>query len=124
MLRLWPACGQNIHRIGLQAIAPESRHLDPAQHGKLKVEVATETLTQEAMAQRIAHAAKPCLVLTNNHHMSAQLGALLPDAVVRSPQEPLADAVQRCPDGGVLIAAGAWSGLDEPRLRWQTVVIP
>jgi hypothetical protein len=42
--------------LGLQAIAPESRHLDPAQHGKLKVEVATETLTHEAMAQRIAQA--------------------------------------------------------------------
>ena len=110
--------------LGLQAIAPESRHLDPAQHGSLRLQVVTDTLTHDAMAQRIGHADRPCLVLTNSHHMSAQLGALLPDAVVRTPQESLADAVQRCPDGGVLIAAGAWSGLDEPRLRWQTVVIP
>jgi Rad3-related DNA helicase len=110
--------------LGLTHIAPESRHIDPSHHGKLKIHLAPDTLDTAAMAQSIAKALRPALVLTNSHDMSQQLAQHLPEAVVRGPQEPLADAVQRCPDDGLLIAAGAWSGLDAPRLRWQTVVIP
>jgi hypothetical protein len=32
--------------------------------------------------------------------------------------------VARCPADAILVAAGAWSGLDSPALRWKTVVIP
>ena len=110
--------------LGLRHIAPESRHIDPEHHGVLKIDVAPDNLDTPAMALRIAAAKRPTLVLTNSHDMSHQLGQHLPEAVVRGPQEPLSEAVQRCPDDGLLIAAGAWSGLDAPRLRWQTVVIP
>lgn len=110
--------------LGLKDIAPESRHIDPVKHGKLTVEVASDELSTAEMAARIQASARPVLVLTTSHAMTAELGSLCEDSVARSIGEPLSDAVARCPDDGVLIAAGAWSGLDAPRLRWKTVVIP
>jgi 5-methylcytosine-specific restriction endonuclease McrA len=44
--------------------------------------------------------------------------------VINSYDARVTDAVARCPADGILIAAGAWSGLDSPALRWKTVVIP
>jgi len=113
-----------VKAIGLTAVAPESQHIDPVQHGQLRVEVVSETLTPEAQAARIKQAKTPVLVLTTSHATTAALGELCPGAICRAPGEALMDAVARCPDDGILIAAGAWSGLDAPRLRWQTVVIP
>jgi Rad3-related DNA helicase len=113
-----------MHALGLQAIAPESRHIDPARHGQLTVEVASDEMDLDTMARRIAAAERPALVLTPSHTLTDALAQRLPGAIGRSAGEALADAVQRCPADGVLIAAGAWSGLDDPRLRWKTVVIP
>jgi Rad3-related DNA helicase len=113
-----------VRALGLEVIAPESRHIDPAHHGQLTVVVATDELDLNAMAKRIAAAARPTLVLTTSHAMTQALGQCLPGAVVRGADETLADAVQRCPDDGILVAAGAWTGLDAPRLRWKTVAIP
>ena len=113
-----------VKSIGLTAIAPESRHIDPVHHGEVVVELASDEMHIEEMASSIAQAARPVLVLTTSHDMTTKLGAHLPDAAARGKGEPLADAVERCADDGILIAAGAWSGLDSPRLRWKTVVIP
>lgn len=113
-----------VSAIGLTAIAPESRHIDPKKHGELFVELASDELSPQDMAERIRAAQRPTLVLTTSHVLTEQIGSLCQEAVWRAPGEPLADAVSRCPDNGILIAAGAWSGLDEPRLRWKTVVIP
>lgn len=113
-----------VYALGLEAIAPESRHIDPVQHGVLTIAQATDELSTQEMAQRIASAERPTLVLTTSHAMTHTLGSLLPMATTRDPEESLADAVLRCPSDGLLIAAGAWSGLDAPRLRWKTVVIP
>lgn len=110
--------------LGLDALAPESRHIDPVRHGELTVEVAADEMSPEAMAERIARAERPALVLTTSHALTAELGRRLPGATVRGPEEALVDALARCPDDGILVAAGAWSGLDAPRLRWKTVVIP
>lgn len=113
-----------VQALGLSAIAPESRHIDPKHHGRLHVEVASDELTPQAVVERIVAAQRPVLVLTTSHALSQQLSQLCPEAACRAPDEPLSSAVGRCPDEGILIAAGAWSGLDEPRLRWKTVVIP
>lgn len=110
--------------LGLDALAPESRHIDPAHHGELMVEVAADEMSPEAMAERIARAERPVLVLTTSHALTAELGRRLPQATVRGADQALVDAMARCPDDGILVAAGAWSGLDAPRLRWKTVVIP
>lgn len=112
------------HALGLVSIAPESRHIEPRQHGQLSVDVAADELSASEVALRIAQAERPVLVLTTSHQQTAELGHLLPMATVRAEGEALADAVARCPDDGILVAAGAWTGLDAPRLRWKTVVIP
>lgn len=114
--------------LGLTAIDPSSRHIDPVQHGNLSVEITPDDLTTEQKAQAIRAAERPCLVLTTSHADAEALGealrALVSGAVVRGKGEPLADAVARCPADAILIAAGAWTGLDSPQLRWRTVVIP
>ena len=113
-----------IRAIGLKSIDPSSRHIDPLKHGNLTVELTPEELTDEQMAQTITSAERPCLVLTTSHADTERLGALIPGAVIRWKGEALVDAVARCATDGVLVAAGAWSGLDSPNLRWKTVVIP
>lgn len=113
-----------VQAIGLPAIAPESRHIDPKQHGTLHVQVASKTLTDKQIAARIKAAERPTLVLTTSHTQTETLAALCPYATARGRGQALVDAVQNCANDGVLIAAGAWSGLDDPRLRWKTVVIP
>ncbi len=113
-----------VSSLGLSAVDPASRHIDPKSHGRLAVELARQLLTDEEKAQRILGAARPVLVLTTSHADTQALGALLPGAVLRDADEPLQAAVARCPDGGILVAAGAWTGLDEPRLRWRTVALP
>lgn len=113
-----------LRALGLEAPDPASRHIDPAHHGELSVEVASSELTDAQKAARILNAQRPALVLTTSHDDTARLGALLPGAVVRGRDEPLVDAVARCGDDALLVAAGAWSGLDWPRLRWRTVLLP
>ena len=113
-----------VQAIGLSSIAPESRHIDPKNHGNLKVAVASDELSTEQIAARIEAAERPTLVLTTSHANTEALAAMCPSATFRGRGEALVDAVNRCPSDGVLIAAGAWSGLDDPRLRWKTVVIP
>jgi Rad3-related DNA helicase len=110
--------------LGLSSYAPESRHIDPSIHGALDVGVASDEMSSNQMADQIMAAERPALVLTTSHALSQELGALCSGSTVRSQGEALADAVARCPDDGILIAAGAWSGLDAPRLRWKTVIIP
>jgi Rad3-related DNA helicase len=110
--------------LGLSSYATESRHIDPGVHGLLDVAVASDEMSSHQMADQILSAERPTLVLTTSHAFSEELGGLCAGSTVRSQGEALADAVARCPDDGILIAAGAWSGLDAPRLRWKTVVIP
>lgn len=110
--------------LGLPTIAAESRHIDPDKHGNLEVVVASNKMSYSEMADQIEASERPTLVLTTSHDLSSELGQLCSGATVRAKEESLMDAVVRCPDDGILIAAGAWSGLDLPRLRWKTVVIP
>jgi Rad3-related DNA helicase len=110
--------------LGLPVVDPASRHIDPKAHGRLRVEVALKAMSDEQKVHRILQAPRPALVLTTSHADTQALGALLPGAVLRDGREPLQSAVDRCRDDGILVAAGAWSGLDEPRLRWKTVALP
>jgi Rad3-related DNA helicase len=110
--------------MGIRSYDPASRHVDPVQHGTLTVEITNKELTDAEKAARILAAPRPTLVLTPSHELTATLGELLPGAVVRQPAETLIDAVNRCSLDSILVAAGAWSGLDTPALRWKSVVIP
>jgi Rad3-related DNA helicase len=113
-----------VRAIGLTGIDPASRHIDPRKHGMLTTRIAAEELPDEEKARRILAAERPCLVLTTSHADTERLGALLPGATIRGKGEALVDAVVRCPADGIFVAAGAWSGLDSPTLRWKTVAIP
>jgi 5-methylcytosine-specific restriction endonuclease McrA len=81
-------------------------------------------MTSAQKAAQITSVPRPTLVLTTSHVDAQVLGALIPGAAVRAADEPIAETLARCPDDGILIAAGAWSGLDTPRLRWKSVVLP
>lgn len=113
-----------VSSLGLEAIDPASRHIDPVKHGELSVVLARRELTLDDKVSRIREAERPTLVLTTSFDDACELGARLPEAIVRGKEDGLLDALARCPPDGIFISAGAWSGLDDPRLRWRTVVLP
>ncbi len=110
--------------MGLKSIDPASRPFAPTQHGTLNVMMVDHPMSIEQQAVVIANAKRPTLVVTTRHTLAAEIGALIPGAVIRADSESLNDAVARTADDGILIAAGAWAGLDVPRLRWKSVVLP
>lgn len=105
--------------MGVGKISRLSSIVEPAKHGNISV----ETPLDREPADVISEAEKPCLVVTTSHETSKTLGAQLPDAVVRQPEETTSEAAARVPVKGVLIAAGAWAGLDTS-IQWASVVVP
>ncbi len=113
--------------MGIDAVSVLSSRIDSARHGDLTVTV--RVIDRESpewlpvVVQAIKSAARPCLVVTPSHELTGKLGALLPDAVMRGAEETTPEAAQRVGKDGVLIAAGAWAGLDTP-VRWASVIVP
>ena len=121
--------------LGLKACSPESGAIEPARHGLL--DIVSEAWLQDApdhLAKVAAHVATlegAVLVLVTSHEEAAQLGALIPGATVRgrNPATGLLESTGRAAArmahdaSHVLVAAGAWSGLDTP-MRWRHVVQP
>ena len=105
--------------MGIGSVSRFSEVVEPARHGELVVEtpVGHDPVEVEALAE------KPCLVATPSHDLSRELGTRLPGAVVRTEDETTAEAAMRAGPDGVLIAAGAWAGLDTP-VRWRSIVVP
>jgi len=105
--------------MGIESKSRFSGMVEPKRHGALSV----ETPFGADPAAIVERAERPCLVATPSHDLSEKLGALLPAAVVRGRDETTADAAGRIGEAGILIAAGAWAGLDTP-LRWRSIVVP
>ena len=105
--------------MGIQSASRLSAVVEPERHGELAVETPTGS-DPDAI---VALAEKPCLVATPSHELSRELGASIPGAVVRTDDETTAEAASRVGPDGVLVAAGAWAGLDTP-LRWRSIVVP
>jgi Rad3-related DNA helicase len=80
----------------------------------------------ENTIKQIESSKKPCLVITTSFDDAITFGAKLntvgPVATIRSRDETTSDAVSRM-SGDILIAAGAWAGLDTPK-QWASIVIP
>ena len=99
--------------------------VEPKEHGRLSF----ETPLDHDPAEVVAQAEKPCLVVTPSFADAEELAARLPGAVVRETKadederETAAEAAARVAEDGILIAAGAWAGLDTP-LRWRSIVVP
>lgn len=113
--------------MGIDAVSHFSSLIEPVRHGELSVTERDVNIESpewpQVVVEAIKSAARPCLVVTPAHSLTAQLGALLPDAVARGVDETTSDAAQRVGNDGVLIAAGAWAGLDTP-VRWASVIVP
>lgn len=114
--------------LGIGKESTLSSTIEPAQHGDLRFAVndAHEVDTPEWMAAvlgAIANAARPVLVVTPSHDLAQNIGAAVPGAVVRGDDETTAGAAVRVGYDGVLVAAGAWAGLDTP-IQWASVVVP
>lgn len=121
--------------LGLSEVSAWSGVVEPAKHGELTI--AHEDWDKGAddhLAKVAAHVAGLTgyvLVIATSYADSALLGAMLPDATVRSEDPATGDmettgaAAERMDlaKGHILIAAGAWAGLDTP-IRWGHVVMP
>jgi Rad3-related DNA helicase len=113
--------------LGIGKQSSLSAMIEPARHGEVVFHLddshpvdSAEWL--DAVRTAMLDAERPSLVITPSHALAQQLGENLPDATVRKPEETTAEAVQRM-NGELLVAAGAWAGLDTPT-RWRSIIIP
>lgn len=112
--------------VGLAEISAWSGVVEPAKHGQLDIVV--EPWDKEApqhlekVAAHVANLQGKVLVIVTSHGDAANLGELIPGATVRSEQETTGEAAERM-TGNILVAAGAWAGLDTP-IRWRHIVMP
>ena len=113
--------------MGIETESRLSCVIEPAHHGSLDFHVVPmEVDTPDwvnAVVETAGAAPKPVLIATTSHEMAALLGERITGATVRTADETTTQAALRCGQEGVLIAAGAWAGLDTP-LRWRSIVIP
>ena len=100
--------------------------IEPKHHGSLTFHVSEKAIVDPdwlaTVISSINAAAKPCLVVTGSHELSNTLGTELPTATVRK-DESTSDAASRMGNSQILIAAGAWAGLDTP-IQWKSIVVP
>jgi len=107
--------------------------IEPVRHGSLSFHVSEKSVDDydwlPSVVQIIQSAHKPCLVITPSHSLAESIGSFLPDATVRKrgnegeTTETTSDAAKRMGNSGILIAAGAWAGLDTP-IEWKSIVVP
>ena len=111
--------------LGLREVAAQSCMVEPAKHGVLtvrsmKMNVEANDFFDRAAAH-IAQLEGSALVITTSHDDANAIGARLPAVTVRSATETTGEAALRM-SGSVLVAAGAWAGLDT-QIRWEHVVM-
>jgi len=121
--------------LGLKEVSPWSAAIEPARHGQL--DIISEAWDRHEpdhlakVAQHVATLQGAVLVIVTSHEDAAVLGAMIPGATVRGNDavtgqlESTGQAAARMTGdaSNVLIAAGAWAGLDTP-IRWRHVVMP
>lgn len=105
-----------------------SDFIEPEKHGELIFNIQPFDIDKDksewliATIKTINEAPKPCLVITTSHESSLSLGSSIPQATVRISGETTTESAKRMTNE-ILIAAGAWAGLDTP-IQWASVVIP
>lgn len=105
--------------MGIGAISSLSDIIEPQKHG----EITLRTPVGYDPVKVIRSAEKPCLCVTPSFDLADSISANIPEAVVRRADETAQEAASRVTENGILIAAGAWAGLDTP-IRWASVVVP
>lgn len=117
--------------MGIDKLSGLSSIIDPEKHGDLTFQVhpldvdSPEWMSAVLEAVKIAH--RPALVITPSHTLADQLAIQIPGATTRQgageEREDTSQAARRVQNDGVLIAAGAWAGLDT-ETQWKSVIIP
>ncbi|MDO8388522.1 MAG: DEAD/DEAH box helicase [Polaromonas sp.] len=121
--------------LGLKDTSPWTTTIEPARHGQL--DIISEDWDKDApnhlvkVAEHVATLQGAVLVIVTSHEDAAVLGAMIPGATVRGNDvatgqlESTGQAAARMTGdaSNILIAAGAWAGLDTP-IRWRHVVMP
>lgn len=121
--------------LGLKEVSPWTCAVEPTRHGQL--DIVSEDWNKDdsghlaKVAEHVASLQGAVLVIVTSHEDAALLGAMLPGATVRGNDaetgeiESAGQAAARMQVNGghVLVAAGAWAGLDTPT-RWRHVVMP
>jgi Rad3-related DNA helicase len=115
--------------LGIQRQSDLSSVIEPERHGQLAFVVADALvdtdewldLTTATVTQ--ASARGTVLVVTPSHALAQTLGSRIAGATVRGPDETASQAAERMGSSRVLIAAGAWAGLDTAT-PWKTIVVP
>jgi Rad3-related DNA helicase len=121
--------------LGLQDTSPWSAAIEPLRHGQM--DIVSEAWDKDApdhLAKVAAHVATlqgAVLVIVTSHEDAALLGAMIAGATLRGIDEATgqlestgqAAARMMASAGHMLVAAGAWAGLDTP-IRWRHVVMP
>jgi hypothetical protein len=116
--------------MGIDGISPLSTMISPKKHGTLDYDFYLDdahntegwmnTIVEQAEAA--AHEGRT-LVITPSHRLSQEIGERLPEAVVRERDETTTEAAERMGNSRILIAAGAWAGLDVPE-PFTTIIFP
>lgn len=117
--------------MGIERASELSSIIEPKQHGNLKFHVQPLDVKSPewfpAVIEAVNRAPRPALVITPSHSLSDQLKSFVQGAVVREgvgdEREDTGIAARRVGRNDVLIAAGAWAGLDTP-VEWKSIIIP
>ena len=113
--------------MGIQKESNLSCMIEPVNHGQLAFEVTEVAVNTpewlEIIQSTINTAPKPLLVVTPSHELSKMLGEIIPNTTIRSRDETSTEASKRMGDTEILIASGAWAGLDTP-IKWASIVVP
>jgi Rad3-related DNA helicase len=113
--------------LGIKNESSLSRIIEPEIHGELSFDVSDIDVKSpewlELNKTTIENASKPVLVVTPSHDLASLLGQMIQGSIVRNKDETSIQAAARLGSSQVLIATGAWAGLDTP-IKWASVIIP
>ena len=114
--------------MGIEKESNLSSIIEPEKHGYLTFHTDPHNIENQykewlqKTIKTIQESTKPCLVITTSHSDSELFGSSVLGATIRVKEETTTEAVARMSDQ-VLVAAGAWAGLDTPT-QWASIVIP
>jgi len=117
-----------VSAMGIDTQSRLSSIIEPSDHGKLHFEFVTEEELGsdkwiEAVCEEVENAEHPVLVATPSHSLAQKIADKMSSATLRRVDETTSEAATRMGPPQVLIAAGAWAGLDTP-VQWKTVIVP
>ena len=114
--------------MGITSFSPLSTSIEPKHHGELIFDFCLEQEIDSPewlslVVSQIEQSGGPTLVVTPSFALANQLGELVADVTLRTRDETTSEAAARMGNNKILIAAGAWAGLDTPT-EWSTVIVP